>query len=195
MTSPTPPSSAVAAPGVPVTVTPKLNPQMTWDARKKILQAINTWRISGKIAVRTPQESGSASINWSQQGSQYQVSLMGPLGANGMKLAGGPGHVVMTTANGKHFSAPSAEQLLSKQWGYHIPISSLRYWVRGLPVTGVPFNARYDQSNRITSLVQSGWNVQFAGYALQGGVELPMKVFATSQAMDAKIMIYNWQIG
>lgn len=180
---------------VSTTQTPAVTTQATsWKERQAQLERIQSWRLSGKIAVRTPKDSGSASVNWAQNGSRYTISLMGPFGANGMKLSGQPGKVVLIAANGKQFSASSPEQLLFQQWGYRLPISDLTYWVRGLPAKGKPFNSQFDKRNRLVRLSQTGWNVQFLSYVSKGNIELPDKIFIYSPSLDTKIIIYNWQI-
>lgn len=162
--------------------------------RQKHLAALQTWQIAGKVAVHTTQDSGSASVTWQQSGQQYQVSLMGPFGAGSMKLTGGPAHVRLTTADGKQYNSNSAEQLLAKQWGYHLPVNNLNYWIRGIPVKGVPYQARFDKANRLIALQQAGWQVQFMDYRRHGAVDLPTKVFANGNMLNAKFVIYNWQI-
>ena len=45
---------------------------------------------------------------------------------------------MLQTSDGKRYNAASPEQLLAEQWGFHLPVSNMKYWVRGLPVPGIP---------------------------------------------------------
>ena len=166
----------------------------SWETRESALNKINQWQINGKIAVQTANDSGSATINWTQNQQQYAISLTGPLGAGGMQLAGAPGHVTLTNAKGAQFTAATPEQLLAKQWGYDLPVSNLRYWVRGLPVPGMASSKQFDNFHRLATLTQQGWQIQFLGYTNKNGIELPRRISVSSSALKAKMVIYDWNI-
>jgi len=168
----------------------------SWEQRTKQLAAIKSWQINGKIAVRTPKDSGSATIDWQQRHQRFLISLTGPLGSHNLKLTGEPGLVTAQSADGKHASANSAEQLLAEQWGFKVPVSRLNYWVRGLPAPGVASRTHFDASgNKLDQLVQQGWLVQFLSYKSVNGIELPNKIFISSAALKVRMMIYQWQVG
>lgn len=167
--------------------------QISWKDRQAALERLRNWQLNGKIAIQTAQDAGSATVDWIQNRSSYQISLYGPLGSHGIKLAGQPGHVTLDTSDGKHFTANNAEQLLAKNWGWNLPVSNLTYWVRGLPVPTSTYSSHFDNSNRLTSLQQQGWNVQFLGYTNEGAIDLPSKISITSATFKTKIVIYQWK--
>ena len=153
-----------------------------------------SWQLNGKIAVQTAQDSGSATILWIENHDRYNVSLYGPLGTQGLKLTGQPGHVTLITADGKRFIAESAEQLLAENWGFHLPLSNLRYWIRGLPVPGIPHDSRFDNQHRLIFLNQQGWRVEFQDYVATKTIDLPNKLLINSATLKTKIVIYQWKI-
>jgi len=163
--------------------------------RQTDLSNINSWRISGKIAVQSAKDSGSASVNWIQNRGQYSISLLGPLGSHGLKLTGGPGHVTLQTSDGKSYNANSPEQLLAERWGFHLPVSNMRYWVRGMPVPGPSAKTHFDDYGRLTDLVQQGWHVEYQSYTKIARVDLPERISITSPSLKVKIVIYQWNIG
>jgi outer membrane lipoprotein LolB len=167
---------------------------LSWQERQQILSRLQTWKLNGKIAVQTAQDSGSASIDWQQQHATYSISLMGPLGTNGLKLNGKPGQVTLETADGKHFSASSAETLLSQQWGFNLPVSYLFYWVRGLPVPGLDHSEKMDSYHRLTNLTQQGFQIEYAAYVHANKLDMPAKIIISSPALKTKLMIYEWQV-
>ena len=168
--------------------------KLTWKERQIALSRIQNWQVSGKVAVRTSQDSGSATVNWTQKNKQYIVSLLGPLGTGGFKLIGQPATVILETSDGKHYTATSPEQLLAEHWGFRVPISSLAYWVRGLPVAGITYTKQLDTSNRLSELIQQGWQIHFLSYIKIGSIELPDKIEITSTILKAKLIIYRWDI-
>ncbi len=177
------------------TPTPPAAPKATWSDRQAALTRIQSWTLSGKIAVQTSRDSGSATVDWTQSQRRYTISLLGPLGSNGLKLTGAPGHVTLQTSDGKTFNAKSPEQLLAERWGFHLPVSNMNYWIRGLPVPGTTANTQFDQYGRLTRLVQQGWDVQFLGYSNAGGIDLPQRMSITSPSLNVKIVVYQWHIG
>jgi outer membrane lipoprotein LolB len=171
---------------------PPAAPEATLPKREAAVDRVQSWHIKGKIAVQTEKDSGSASVNWSQRQRNYSISLQGPMGSNAMNLTGNAGHVTMKTSDGKIVSASSPEQLLAEQWGFKLPVSNMRYWVRGLQVPGIPAETHYDQFNRLTRMTQQGWTIQYLSYSNNGGVDLPQKLSITSPAMKVKLVIYSW---
>src|SRR5688572_19803643 len=104
----------------------------SWNTRKATLSHLTNWNLKAAIAMKTPKESGSANLAWEQRAKNYTLSMWGPLGSNAMTLKGSPGKVSLSTANGQTFEATSPEALLAKQFGWHLPVSHLYYWIRGL---------------------------------------------------------------
>lgn len=167
--------------------------QLPWKERETKVGDIENWQINGKVAIQTNKNSGSASVDWSQHQDHYVISLMGPLGANALKLIGNPGSVTMQTANGKSQTASTGEQLLAQQ-GYHLPVSSIRYWVRGLPVPNIPATKQFDASKRLSLMVQQGTRIQYLSYTNVGKIDLPDKIFITSPSLQVKLIIYKWKL-
>ena len=169
-------------------------PTLSWNQRKTQLNRLQNWQINGKIAVTTAQDSGSASLDWSQRAQHYTISLYGPFGSNGITLKGNPGRVTMQTSNGQKATAATAEQLLAQQWGWKLPVSHLKYWVRGLPVPNLPENSRFDSAHRLLTLNQQGFTIQYSDYMTAGNLELPRRLTITSSLLKSKLVIYKWNI-
>lgn len=165
-----------------------------WSKREATLSQIRSWKLSGKIAVTTQEDSGSASIDWSQRAQSYDISLYGPVFTSGIKLSGHPGQVTMTTGSGNKLSAHTPEQLLSKEFGWKLPVSYLKYWIRGIPVPGIDQQSSYDNSHRLRSLSQGGFQVEFQRYMHSSGYDLPQRINISTKGFKSKIFVYNWQI-
>src|SRR3990167_1045660 len=179
---------------MPPTSAPPLSPELSWHDRQIILSRIQNWQLNGKLAVQTAQDSGSASVNWVQNNKQYTISLLGPLGTGGFKLTRQLTGVSLETSDGKHYTANNPEQLLAEQWGFHLPISSLRYWIRGLPVSGISYTKQLDIHHRLMTLTQQGWQIQFLSYSKVGVIDLPNKMVIASPLLKAKLIIYRWDV-
>jgi outer membrane lipoprotein LolB len=102
--------------------------------------------------------------------------------------------VTLQTSDGKSFHAASAEQLLTKNWGFNLPVSNMRYWIRSLPVPDMAANTQYDSKGRLATLVQQGWRIDYLNYSNVGGVDLPERLSITSPALRVKIVVYQWRL-
>lgn len=169
-------------------------PKVTWEARQAKIDRMQNWQLNGKVAVQTRRDSGTASVDWVQRGNSYTISLYGPVGSGSMRLSGQPGTVSLVTADGKRYSAKSPEQLLAQRWGFHLPVSNLKYWIRGVPIPGKESITRFDTRNRLTYLSQDGWIVQYQGYMNTQSIDLPSRVAVTSPSLRARLVIYQWNV-
>ena len=167
---------------------------LSWQKRQYLLSHITYWQLKGKIAIVTAHKSGSAIVNWTENKQSFTISLLGPLGTSSLTLTGQPGYVTLNTADGKRYTAKSPEQLLVQEWKWHIPVSSLQFWVRGLPVPSIPSNSQFDHAHRLLSLTQQGWNIQFLNYMRIGKIDLPSRLSVSSPTITTKIVIYEWHI-
>jgi outer membrane lipoprotein LolB len=174
--------------------TPSPYAHVPWKDRQLALNRIQSWQISGKIAVQTPNDSGSASVDWIQNQGHYNIALMGPLGSGGLKLQGQQGAVSLQMADGKRYTANSPDQLLAERWGFNVPVSNLKYWIRGLPAPSAPYSSHFDSSGRLTEITQQGWHVRFLSYTNAGNIDVPNKVFINSAALNVKIIVYSWKV-
>lgn len=170
------------------------NQSTSWVNRAKTLATIKNWNLKGVIAIRTPQDAWSANWNWQQNYDNYVISLFGPLGSHSIKLTGTSGHVLLETADGKHAAANSPESLLSQELGWQIPVSYLRYWVRGLPVPGVTGLKQFDQFNHLRELNQQGWIISYLRYTSVNHIDVPDKIFLNNPELNVKIIINQWQL-
>jgi outer membrane lipoprotein LolB len=166
--------------------------KLSWEERKQALQKIDTWKLRGAIAIHTPGESGSASLNWQQKAQTYTISLFGPLGTNAVQINGQPGLVTLRNSQGQEFQATSPEQLLYNQLGWRLPVSHLYYWTRGLPVPSLPAQKAFDPYNRLSRLTQANWQVWFKQYGVFNQQELPTKIVLTHPQLNIKLIIYQW---
>ncbi|HVE45080.1 MAG TPA: lipoprotein insertase outer membrane protein LolB [Gammaproteobacteria bacterium] len=176
------------APSPPVTKTTKQNQTIA-------LKQITHWQLNGKIAVQTNKDGGSASLTWMQNNQHYDISLFGPFGTHSIRLYGQKGEAHVKTAEGQSATARSPEDLLAKQWGWHLPVSYLAYWVRGLPVPQLPYKSTLNDAHHLSTLNQAGWQVAFPSYQAVDAVSLPDKIIINSAMLKVKIVIYHWTIG
>jgi outer membrane lipoprotein LolB len=170
------------------------NRDVGWDDRVQSLSAIKSWNLKAAIALHTNKEADSGSLQWNQELDHYSFLLMGPLGSSSIMLTGGPDQVELITPQGKKFYAKSAEILLEQQTGWHLPVSQLAFWIRGLPAPESPAKKQFDSFHRLSVLEQAGWKIQFLRYTTVNHVDLPSKIFLNYPALSVRLVITQWQI-
>lgn len=172
----------------------KENANIAWDNRLEDLAALKNWNVKGQVAIRSKQDSVSASLKWQQKQENYTILMWGPLGSYSYELNGQPGKVELITAEGKHFSASNPEALLAKQVGWQVPVSSLYYWIRGIPVPSVSAVKKWDAQHHLILLKQQGWTVQYLNYTSVNRLDLPSKILLTNPQWTVKVFISQWQV-
>ncbi|WP_207062327.1 lipoprotein insertase outer membrane protein LolB [Motiliproteus sp. SC1-56] len=166
-----------------------------WAARQLQLQALESWQVLGKMGVRQPDRYTSASLNWTQQPRRYQIFLAGPLGQGSVRIQGTPGLVTLDIAGEGRFQAATPEQMLQAQLGWHLPISQLHYWVRGLPAPDYPSRHTLDPQNRLERLEQQGWVIQYREYQDGPPPQLPRRlILSHGDSLRVVLLLKEWTL-
>ncbi|HSW68732.1 MAG TPA: lipoprotein insertase outer membrane protein LolB [Gammaproteobacteria bacterium] len=164
------------------------------ENRVTVLSNIKSWDLKGLIAIRNAKDAWSANWQWTQNPKDYTINLVGPLGSQSIQLTGSPHSVQLETSDGKKFQSDSPESLLEKQLGWRLPVSSLYYWIRGLPVPSLPAEKQFDSANRLTVLVQQGWRIEYLRYSTVNQIDLPGKMVLNNALLNVKIIVNEWKI-
>lgn len=166
---------------------------ITKAERYQQLSQIISWTIRGGIAIRYAEQSNIASLIWQQQLNIYNISLFGPFNLGAVRISNITGIVALTRANGKTYSALTPETLMQQQLGWQVPISNLYYWVRGIANPNTSAQVKYDSANRAIEINQQGWTIQYLEFVSVKGVDLPQKIIMTSNNLQVRMVIKQWQ--
>ena len=164
-----------------------------WQAHKTQASQLNGWQISGKVGIRSPRESGSATLFWLQRQDYFDIRLAGPMGRGAARLTGRPGAVSLDAANQGQFQAESAEALLQQQLGWSLPVAHLFWWIRGLPAEDSKSRLTLDSESRLAKLEQDDWQVEYLSYVEQNGYWLPERMKLHGANLDITLVIKDWQ--
>ncbi len=174
--------------------TPAANQELTWQKRSSQLTQITHWTINGSASITRGGKTDMASLTWNQQGNQYALTFFGPLSLGRMQITGNPGSITLAQSNRAPVSAHNPEELMQRQLGWHMPISSLYYWVRGLPAPGTSAKTQSDSFHHLTELNQQGWNIRYLKYTNVNGLDLPSLIALNNPQLQLRLVIKNWQI-
>lgn len=177
---------------------PSLSPEAAaaWTARQATLAQRTAWQADGRIGVVNGQDGWHASFQWAQQASAYRIDLIGPLGQGRVLIEGGDDEVSLQTQDGQRQTAPDPDTLLTQSLGVSLPISGLRYWIRGLPQPGSTPVLQTDAEGRLLRLEQNGWVIEYPAYAPSPllNLDLPERIVARRQDLGVKLVIEQWQL-
>jgi outer membrane lipoprotein LolB len=164
-----------------------------WQAHKDRIATLDSWQINGKIGVRAPTDSGSATLYWLQRQGYFDIRLSGPLGGGAARLSGRENAVELELANRQTYRANSPEDLLEAGLGWRLPVSRLLWWVRGLPAPGSPSQLSLDGQSRLASLQQDGWQISYLSYLEEEGYPLPERIKLQGADLQITLVIKRWQ--
>jgi len=164
-----------------------------WEAHKQQIGGIDGWQISGKIGIRAPSDSGSATLFWLQRQDYFDIRLAGPLAVGSARISGRTNDVVLDLSTQGSFTSNSAEDLLEKGLGWRLPLTQLFWWVRGLPAPESLSQVSLDNDSQLNRLEQDGWQIQYLSYIEQDGYSLPERIKLQGQDLQVTLVIKDWQ--
>jgi outer membrane lipoprotein LolB len=163
-----------------------------WEVRKAALQARDNFNLNGRIGVAVRQEGFTAKLRWQQRGKQSQLALDGPLGVGGVRITSDGDSLKVINAHGQQLDSEAAKQEIEAKLGFDPPIASLRYWVLGVPDPSSPADETLDDSKRLATLKQSGWQIDYTAYTNVRGQTLPSKATLTREGVRVRLSVDNW---
>ncbi|HVO47380.1 MAG TPA: lipoprotein insertase outer membrane protein LolB [Steroidobacteraceae bacterium] len=168
------------------------SPAQTWETRRPQLQARDQFELRGRVAVATGSDGFNARLRWTQSGARTQMSLDGPLGAGGVQVTADGSDVSIVTSKGEHLDSDAARTELANRLGFDPPLTSLRYWILGVPDPGQPAQESLDAQQRLVSLQQAGWDIQYGDYMSVGGEWLPSRLTLQRAGVRLRVIVDGW---
>lgn len=172
-------------------------PPANWAARSASLGQLDHWKLTGKLAVRQPSDSGTAIINhWIQDGESYDLALSSSfLGMGSTRLKGVPGFIELTLPNGETYRSGEPESLVQAATGWRLPLENLTWWIRGLPSPGSDYRLLFDEQGSLAIIRQDGWEIRYDRWQdfLASYPELPARITALKEDKRVRLVVSDWQ--
>ncbi len=184
----------------PVPRPPEAVLERLWQNHSLRLAPLTQWSLRGRLAVRTDSQGGQASLVWQRDAGRQTIRLNGPLGRGVVRVIQDESGAHLTDASGNTAVAADAAELLLRFTGWELPMASLDWWVRGLPVPDVAATRELDGAGRLTRLHQQGWDVEFGHYApVDPSLILPDRLLLrrhsgiNGPALEVRLVIDRWE--
>jgi outer membrane lipoprotein LolB len=168
-----------------------------WQTRHELLQTLQDWMLAGRVVIYSQDEAWNADLHWKQQGDAYSLKFIAPLGAGTLDIQSVPGGVLLRQSDRAESTfAADPEQLLAREYGWPLPILSLRYWVKGITDPDKTSDQmQFDPQGKLLHLRQAGWDIRFKNYQVIGKYELPGKIFMQHKDLGVRMVIQSWKVG
>jgi len=166
-----------------------------WVTHQQDLEQFRSWVISGRLGIQTEDEGWHVSFRWQQGDAElYHINLSGPLGQESAELQGTAHGVTLLLSDGRSISALDPDELLERQFGWHLPVKGLYYWVRGLPMPHEAETHALDGRGRLYWLKQAGWQISYRRYGDVAGKAFPTKIFLDNPQVKVRLVIDEWTL-
>lgn len=162
------------------------------------LKELDRWQARGRLGVSGPENGGSGSFEWRQQGDVSNVDIRGPIGIGGVHLEmrgeGSNPNLTLQTSDGLTLQSDAAWQELQNRLGTAVPAGNLRYWMLGVAAPG-EHQWHEENANGVTTLEQDGWRIDYQRFSADPGARVPMRITASSGDARVRIVVDRWQLG
>jgi outer membrane lipoprotein LolB len=155
-------------------------------------EALATWQVTGRIAVSDGRDGGSGRIDWRQDGAAYDITVTAPVAGGSWRLSGDAALAQLDGIDAEPRRDRDAESLLLRELGWHLPVTRIVAWLRGVP--GQPGEAGIDAGpdGLPRALREAGWQVEYRAWTEVDGLALPRRLVARRPPFEVRIAVDRW---
>jgi len=161
-------------------------------ARAIPLSDLNHWQLNARVAIKTPEDSVTASLEWQKNQSLFDFLLSGAFGITIAHLVQQENSATLEIPDTDKLTHYDAERLLQQTLGWDFPIDALSYWVKGLPSGKPGEQVHYNEKGQISKINLDQWQIDFSKYRLYQGYLLPKMIKATHPQISLKVVAKKW---
>ncbi len=169
-----------------MTTAPEMAYQQT--SSQSELYGLERWGLEGRIAVVSKSDVVQANINWEHSPDEDLIKLSGPLGQGAVTIQLNSTGVTIDRGGGDVKTSTNPEKFINQEVGLFVPVTSLRYWVIGVPAKSQPV-ATIDKG-----FEQAGWRNQYKTMQPVNGYVLPQNMTVTNESVKLKLFIDQWML-
>ncbi len=158
---------------------------------------LSDWQMSGRVSIKTKDDSNIISILWLQKNDDINLRLYGSFGKTYARLIRENGLATLTVDD-KSYTDTNAQYLLWRVLGWNLPIDEMIFWVKGIPqekspvVTNIEQQLKRDEQGYLLSFNYENWQAQYSKYKQFGSYRLPTKFKLTHPELSIRFSIQKW---
>lgn len=174
----------------PETALDQIAKEALWRQHQKSLEALHYWEASGRIAVKSARDGGSAALTWSQIRRAYNIRLAAPLGQGTVRLKVDDTGALMQDLEGNIWRGQDPEMLLFDKFSWRVPLRGLSLWMVGRLRGDEAY--KIDRQGRLKSFELDGWHAEYVSYTQMGELSLPKKIHLDNGEFSIRIALNDW---
>jgi outer membrane lipoprotein LolB len=169
----------------------------SFDARAALIQDWPAWGFTSRLSLDDGTDGGSGRLDWASADGESTLSFRGALGQGAWRLEMTSRGATLFKADGTTHSAPTVDELVTREIGWQVPVKALQWWVRGIPDRhpGSGIEPVLQDQGQASSFEQYGWQVEYTRYEMVEGISLPTRMEATNGRYRVKLAISRWRHG
>jgi len=144
------------------------------------------------MSVRYENRAWSGGLRWRQSPEDFVFTVSAPLGQGALRLKGDREAVHFKSADGREIQADDLPEMIRHELGFDLPVIEMRNWIRGLPATPGGAYVQRDPQQRILSIRQGTWQIDYNGYREFSSRWLPRKIHISDGSYDIRVVVYEW---
>lgn len=160
--------------------------------RERQLRPLQSWSLSGRLAISGPNGNGSGTLDWQQDGGDFTFAVSAPVTGKTWTLSGDEGQARLVGLHAQAVEDDDAARLLQRELGWKVPVAELSSWVLGLRAPGAA-EMRFREDGLPLEIRQSGWKVEYRDYDESQVPPLPRRIFASQGEFGVRLAIRHWQ--
>jgi outer membrane lipoprotein LolB len=164
---------------------------LNWQQHVQNIKSIQGWNASAQVAIKVNNKTQKAKMTWQQNLQNYQIAFFGPFGQSGPKLKGNEKSATLLIPKEPPISGTNTSALLQQRLGWQLPVNNAKYWMLGIPAPSTESRVSL-QDERLATLVQDGWTINYSKYKQFGRFSLPTKILITRPDLNLLMVVYRW---
>jgi outer membrane lipoprotein LolB len=117
-----------------------------------------------------------------------------PLGQGLAELGADGDGAWIDTAEHRHYSAATLDDLCEQVFGARLPLSYLSSWVLARAAGSTVDRLVLDDFGRPESFVEAGWQISYPSYESRAPDALPSAMRLTRDPLDVRLKVDQWNL-
>jgi outer membrane lipoprotein LolB len=164
------------------------------QARAGRLAELPRWSLAGRIAVSDGTDGGSGRLEWRQDRDFYDIAVRAPVAGGSWRLSGDGVLAQLDGAGPQPLRDADAEALLARELGWHLPVSRVPAWLRGLPHDAARARLDAGPAGLPARLAEDGWTVEYRAWMTVDGLPMPRRLVARRAPFEVRIAVERWSL-
>jgi len=169
----------------------------SWTAEQLKRQQIETWEVRGRLGIQTEFTGGSLDIIWKNDGNDFSIRLIAPMGAGNYLVQGDKNQAEIRFPNGSTRIINNIDNVFFSMLEVDLPTSAVKDWIRGIPSKALPVEQiSWDKKGHLNRIKQAGWNVEMTKYS-GDKVPMPHNIYLSRDGeseLDMRLILRQWLI-